>query len=95
MKFQNLSKSYIIESGKNSVGYYRKYSDGYIEQWGYSTSGSQIVNLPLAYKSSSYNILLTNKTTTWRYSPFPTNITNKSFKVNSDVEPAFWMTLGY
>lgn len=27
-------KSYIIESGHNSNNYYRKYSDGFIEQWG-------------------------------------------------------------
>ena len=58
-KLQNLNKSYLVESGNNSNGYYRKYSDGFIEQWGITTiagtHGSKYdINFPISFKNTNY-----------------------------------------
>ena len=53
MKFQNCSKSYIIETSSN----YRKYSDGYIEQWGQITNNdfnNIKVTFPKVFKNNSF-----------------------------------------
>ena len=36
--------SYVVESGSNSDGFYRKHSDGFIEQWGSPTVPAGAVN---------------------------------------------------
>lgn len=56
MKFQNLSKSYVVETGSNSYGYYRKYSDDFVEQWGEITnsdSNNIKVTFPIAFKKNN------------------------------------------
>ena len=58
-KLQNLNKSYLVESGNSSNGYYRKYSDGFIEQWGITTiagtHGSKYdINFPISFKNTNY-----------------------------------------
>lgn len=35
----NKSESYVVESGNNANGYYRRWSDGYREQWGLCVAG--------------------------------------------------------
>lgn len=60
-------KSYVTETWKNGRSWYRKYSDGWIEQGGYINSGSgsagswkTTVSLHKAYTSAStYNVILT------------------------------------
>lgn len=59
-------------------------------QWGLTTSASEVVTYPIAV-SQVYCLLLTTKATTFRYSPWPTAITTKSFQAVSDSEPAYWL----
>ena len=74
------------------------YCDGYgfswlaigMQQWGLTTSASEVVTYPIAV-SQVYCLLLTTKATTFRYSPWPTAITTKSFQAVSDSEPAYWL----
>lgn len=51
--------SYVVESGSNGYGFYRKYSDGYIEQWGTRSNVEQPIILPTPFASSNYSVQLT------------------------------------
>lgn len=53
----NLGKSYVIETGKNNNGYYRIYSDGYLEQWGSisKTKDNVIISFPKNFKDTDYS----------------------------------------
>ena len=54
--------SYVIETGHNqdNTAFYRKYSDGYIEQWGsqsdYNTTGFVDISLPKTFSNDMYVI---------------------------------------
>lgn len=80
--------AYIIAANLAQNGYV-KFSNGLILQWGLTTSASEVVTYPIAV-SKVYCLLLTTKATTFRYSPWPTDITTKSFRAVSDCEPAYW-----
>ena len=54
-------KSFIVETGQNSNGYYRKYSDGFIEQWGVITSkikenSEVVIELPTSFNNINYYV---------------------------------------
>lgn len=68
---------------------YVKFANGLILQWGATLESTQTVTYPVAV-SKIYNILLTTKATTFRYSPWPSDITTSSFVAHSDVEPVYW-----
>lgn len=53
-----LAEPSLIDSGENKNGYYRIYSDGYIEQWGfgYVSGGYVTVKIPVEMKDLSYAI---------------------------------------
>ena len=59
------------------------------KQWGLTTSELEVVTYPIPV-SQVLCLLLTTKATTFRYSPWPTKITTKSFQAVSDSEPAYW-----
>lgn len=80
--------AYIVAALLEQNGYV-KFSNGLILQWGLTKTASEVVTYPIAV-SLVYCLLLTTKATTFRYSPWPTQITNKSFKAVSDSEPAYW-----
>lgn len=52
--------SYVVETGSNDNGYYRKYPDGYIEQWGTRTGISQTIDLPKSFASTNYSVQFTH-----------------------------------
>lgn len=81
--------AYIVAALLEQNGYV-KFSNGLILQWGLTTSASEVVTYPIAV-SQVYCLLLTTKATTFRYSPWPTAITTKSFQAVSDSEPAYWL----
>lgn len=83
--------TWTISKGTN--GWARESSTGFTIQWGTTTARVQNVTFPISV-SSVYAILLTTKATTFRYSPYPSNITTWGFTANSDVEPAYWVMLG-
>ena len=68
---------------------YVKFANGLILQWGLETSASEVVTYPIPV-SRVLCLLLTTKAITFRYSPWPTEITAKSFRGMSDCEPAYW-----
>nr|DAH28420.1 MAG TPA: hypothetical protein [Caudoviricetes sp.] len=59
------------------------------EQWGATTSPTEDVTYPIPV-SRVLCLLLTTRATTFRYSPWPTKITTKSFQAVSDSEPVYW-----
>ena len=59
------------------------------KQWGLATSASEVVTYPIPV-SQVLCLLLTTKAIQFRYSPWPTEITAKSFLAMSDCEPAYW-----
>lgn len=61
------------------------------KQWGYGAANAKIT-YPLKV-NIIYGLQLTTKATTFRYSPWPSDITTTAFTVNSDVEPAYWFGL--
>lgn len=80
--------AYIVAALLKQNGYV-KFSNGLILQWGLTTSALEVVTYPIPV-SQVLCLLLTTKATTFRYSPWPTKITTKSFQAVSDSEPAYW-----
>ena len=62
-------------------------------QWSGPINNNTTYRFPISY-NSLYSLFLTTKATTFRYSPFPQNISNSSFKVRSDVEPSYTLSIG-
>ena len=61
------SMKYVIETGSNNNGWYRKWSDGFIEQWGIlnktTSAGSELrgtITLPTSFSSTNYIIQITS-----------------------------------
>lgn len=59
------SMKYVVETGGDSTKWYRKWNDGFIEQWGniifLQSAGSytnQTTTLPIAFSSTTYYITL-------------------------------------
>lgn len=59
------SMKYVVETGGDSTQWYRKWNDGFIEQWGniiFSQSAGSYTNqtttLPIAFSSTAYYITL-------------------------------------
>lgn len=103
-------KSSVIETWKNGTSWYRKYSDGWIEQGGYINSGSTgawrtTVSLHKAYTSAStYNVIVTiddidpNGDRIQNCGIGTYNKTSSSFSVgqeNSGSPYASWYACGY
>ena len=63
-----------------------------IQQWGVASAAEQTITYPVAV-SKTYNILMTPKATTFRYAPWPSDVTARSFVAHSDIEPAYWMLI--
>ena len=61
-----LAEPSLIDSGENKNGYYRIYSDGYIEQWGfgYVSGGYVTVKIPVEMKDLSY-VITANANNQW------------------------------
>ena len=57
------SMTYIVETGNNENGWYRKWSDGWIEQGGelatVNMDTSNTVNIPIPFTTKTYNVLVT------------------------------------
>lgn len=80
--------AYIVAALLEQNGYV-KFSNGLILQWGATTSPLEDVTYPIPV-SRVLCLLLTTRATEFRYSPWPTKITTKSFQAVSDCEPAYW-----
>ncbi|WP_444340148.1 hypothetical protein [Phascolarctobacterium succinatutens] len=71
---------------------YVKFANGLILQWGLMSAAAQTITYPIAV-SKIYSIIMTTKATLFRYAPWPSDITTRSFVAHSDVEPAWWMLI--
>lgn len=98
-----------IAEWRSGGNWYRKYSDGWIEQGGRSTIPSvgawSTINLHTAFSDTNYNILLAGSGTTMTTSATPYNIrvksdaiTTTSFKISDGSKDdiyAYWYACGY
>ena len=54
-------KAYIVETWRSGTSWYRKYSDGWIEQGGLTESGNDIlVTFPKSFSDTNYTALVTS-----------------------------------
>lgn len=91
---------YVIESGSNSVGWYRKWKSGWVEQGGYINNlgtATVSITLPVTMANSNYNISLSSYNSTqtgyliWvRDVPTTTII----LKATATVNIAYWSVKG-
>ena len=98
------SMKYVIESGSNSNGWYRKWSDGFIEQWNVLTSNqkNQTINLPISFSNTTYYVNFIQyrpnaSSVGWDYHyVVRTSITKSSFQINvADADGISWYACGY
>ena len=96
-------KGVLVESWQSGPSWYRKYSDGWIEQGGYSTGFNTTLNLNIAHTSADYTVFMTpqsnvtplttvyyrNKTTTSFY------FGRRQYNDGDNAQGASWMTCGY
>ena len=99
----------LVASWRSGDNWYRKYSDGWIEQGGRSAIPSvgawRTINLHTAFSDTNYNILLAGSGTTMTTSATPYNIrvksdaiTTTSFKISDGSKDdiyAYWYACGY
>ena len=85
---EHLSDSVIVESGKTSTGWWRVWSDGFIEQGGRATTSNSVyttVTLPKAFTTTTYYVVGSGER--------PNRIeTHENFIVSSRTETSFTYT---
>ena len=92
-----LNTPVVVETGTNTSGSYRKWSNGTMEQWGIEASAStstHTVTLPVPFVSNIYIVLGTN--TSGTQSNFMTSNTNASYFYVYPVSSVrlFWIAIG-
>lgn len=93
-------KSYVAKTYKNGNNWYRKYSDGWIEQGGYisGTSNTRTITLVTPFTTTNYTVNSTGyKQATEDYSPFIGARTTSNFTiyVGTGATGVFWYACGY
>ena len=101
-------QNFIISSGSNTNGYYRKYSDGFIEQFGTfnfsgGTNASIKRTLPISMKTTNYivvcnpNFALERNSAAWGIvNPTAKTTTTITFKkAHSETTDVYWYVCGY
>lgn len=63
------SMKYVVETGSNDNGWYRKWSDGWIEQGGYTTTANGNVFLIIAFSDTNYKLTFGLNATVNSYAP--------------------------
>lgn len=98
------SMKYVVETGSNENGWYRKWSDGFIEQWGIFDTNNrpQTINLPISFSNTSYYInCIPRRTNTgsagWNYHIIiKSSVTESSFQILiADGDGLNWYACGY
>jgi|GEM_PF-5271589 len=102
----NNVKAYVTDTWKSSDGisWYRKWSNGFIEQGGYhqNTSTLDTVTLHTPFKTSKYTLIVSDYNTTeigggHSTSPYGCSKTTTTFKISQvkNTYEAFWYAAGY
>jgi hypothetical protein len=88
---------YIVESGSDSNYYWRKWSDGTIEQWGRGT-GCATITFPVTFPNSCFWVSLGDGESGKYENIYPTNITTSgfigSFGGRSYADPFYYYAIG-
>lgn len=89
--------AYVTETYRNGKTFYRVWSNGFIEQWGFAGGHAILtVTLPKPYSDVQYNVYVT-ATADYGVSVGRAYVTNTSFKVdtNSNNNSIYWYTSGF
>lgn len=103
------SDSVIVESGKTSSGWWRKWSDGFIEQGGKQemragsndSNGNNVVQFFVPFSGTDYNILVTANDkspdiiATWKNRTASSVIVNLYDSYNATQGINYWYACGY
>lgn len=93
-------KAYITETWHSGTSWYRKWSDGWIEQGGYNEGGSDYgdstVTLPTSFAGTNYSVFVQNWNGNWDYSSAVISRTNSSYFIRTRFGKNFhWHACGY
>lgn len=93
-------KAYITETWHSGTSWYRKWSDGWIEQGGYNAGGSDYgdstVTLPTSFVGTDYSVFVQNWNGNWDYSSAVISKTNSSYFIRTRFGKDFhWHACGY
>ena len=98
------SGSNVGEFGSNEYGYYWRFPNGNIFQWGYHNNGNYIT-FPIAFENKCVNVELTPTQTAWpgdERHPFIKEITNTQVRYEDrgvdqhyGLNPVYWSAFGY
>ena len=87
------SVAVVTETYVSGATGYRIYSDGYIEQWGKTTSSGRAtttVTLPKAMANTNYNITISQAGASDTWPTNANNVTTTSFVLSNDYGPGSW-----
>ena len=96
-------KAYIVETYVNGTSWYRIWSDGWIEQGGYTSGGNTTITLLKPYTNANYTVLVTMHA---GGTPLSTNgyrnktrkdfyLWGRSYSANDGYSGNAWYTCGY
>ncbi len=98
----NVTKPYVTETYINGKSGRRIWSDGFCEQWGYTSGYSVSVTLLSAYKDINYNLLVSPEGTAFGdYVSIGSGITSESSFTaafsggTTSASGIWWHTFGY
>lgn len=103
--FKQRAGAYLVDSGETSTTWYRKYSDGWVEQGGNSSanhSNRATVTYPVSFSNNNFSLCVSNKTNThgegyyWNVFTVLSN-TKSSFVVSNwgGTDKFSWFACGY
>lgn len=89
-------KSFVIESGSNSNGSYRKYNDGFIEQWGEDSAVTNTFPIPFT-KSCTVTAIYVGTTNNNNEPPRlnSKSLTEFQFSLKFTGQKKSWYACGY
>ena len=93
-------KAYVTETWNSGTSWYRKWSDGWIEQGGYNAGGSgygdSTVTLPTSFVGTNYSVFVQSWKGNWDYGSAVTSKTNSSYFIKTRFGKDFhWHACGY
>ena len=88
------SKGYVTATWKSGTSGYRKWSDGYIEQWG-RVSTSTTVTLNTAFSNANYGLVIAQSGAPNTWSTNVSSLTATTFYIGNVYSAGFWYACGY
>ena len=86
----------LVETYKSGETGYRKWSDGYIEQWGSTSSAQTTVTLPKEMTTTTYSVTIAQRSANDTWSTRITGRATTTFSVGGAYASGiFWHVSGY